>query len=218
MSIKFQKKSLHLWWFFISVNQGSCNDLLIKHKIKTLSENMAMTKALFLDRDGLINIDHGYVYKKEDFDFIDGIFDLCRTAKEKNFKVFVVTNQSGIGRGYFTENDFFNLSLWMCEKFWENGVVIEKVYFSPYHVDASVEKYKKEHFSRKPNPGMILDAEKEFDLDLKASLMLGDKLSDVQAGVSAGVGVNILYDVNGSVNRSSDFISVRSFKEIEKYF
>ena len=88
-----------------------------------------MTKALFLDRDGVINVDHGYVHTIEDFDFVDGIFELTRNAVSKGYVIVVITNQSGIGRGYYSEKQFMDLSAWMCEQFQLSGAKIEKVYF-----------------------------------------------------------------------------------------
>jgi D-glycero-D-manno-heptose 1,7-bisphosphate phosphatase len=151
-----------------------------------------INQALFLDRDGVINHDHGYVCKSEDFDFVEGIFDIARSAYEKNYKLVVITNQAGIGRGYYTEGDFHKLTGWMCDKFLEAGSPIDKVYFSPFHPLAGIGKYLKDDYSRKPHPGMILQAQEELKIDLGNSLLIGDKLSDVQAGEAAGVGTNLL--------------------------
>jgi D-glycero-D-manno-heptose 1,7-bisphosphate phosphatase len=156
-------------------------------------KKMTQTKALFLDRDGVINIDHGYVHSFEKFDFIDGIFELTREASSKNYKIIVITNQAGIARGYYSEQQFHELTKWMCAKFLTQGVKIANVYFSPYHPTAGLGGYKKEDFSRKPNPGMILQAQKEFNLSLENSILIGDKESDIQAGISAGVGLNLLF-------------------------
>ena len=178
---------------------------------------MAKDKALFLDRDGVINVDHGYTHKKEGFDFVDGIFNLCRVAAKKRYKIFVVTNQAGIGKGYYLESDFFELTSWMCEQFRLEGINIEKVYFSPYHIDAVIEKYKEDHLSRKPNPGMLLQAQEEFNLDMKSSVMVGDKKSDIEAGLAAGVGLNIHLSLDferGKPMRKSS-IQLGSLAEVE---
>lgn len=143
-------------------------------------------RALFLDRDGVINVDRGYVHKREDFEFIDGIFELCRSAQELGYLIFVVTNQSGIGRGYYTEKDFLDLSDWMCGVFKEHGVKIEKVYYCPSLPEENSP-------DRKPMPGMILRAAEEFGLDLERSVLIGDKDTDTQAGIAAGVGINLMY-------------------------
>jgi len=154
-------------------------------------------KAVFLDRDGVINVDAGYVYRISDFIFIEGIFELTRAAVAKGYLVFVVTNQAGIGRGYYSEADFQMLTTWMLDRFESEGVEIKKVFFSPYHPVHGVGLYKKDDISRKPRPGMLLAAKSEFDLDLSESVLVGDKASDIKAGISAGVGTN-LYLSNGS--------------------
>ena len=151
-----------------------------------------MNRALFLDRDGVINHDSGYTHKKEGFIFIDGIFDLCRSFYRAGYMIFIVTNQAGIARGYYSEQDFLELTEWVHEQFLSNGSQITKTYYCPYHIDAEIPEYKKDSFYRKPNPGMILQARDEFSLDLKNSVLIGDKEHDIQAGRAAGVGKNII--------------------------
>lgn len=150
-------------------------------------------KCLFLDRDGVINVDTGYVYRVEDFKFIDGIFDVCRDAIGKGYVICIVTNQAGIGRGYYTQKDFKTLTDWMCGRFISENILISKVYFSPYHPVYGLGKYKKDDESRKPNPGMIFQAANDLGLDLGRCVLIGDKVSDVQAGFSAGVRTNVLF-------------------------
>ena len=137
-------------------------------------------KALFLDRDGVINEDYGYVYKKEDFKFKEGIFELLKLFKE--YKIFIVTNQSGIARGYYSEKDFHKLMGWVKEEFYKNGIEITDINFCPHHPDitGSCE-------CRKPNAGMILDLAKRYNIDLKNSIMIGDKRSDIEAANKAGI-------------------------------
>jgi D-glycero-D-manno-heptose 1,7-bisphosphate phosphatase len=154
---------------------------------------VSLRPALFLDRDGVINIDHAYVCRQEDFHFVDGIFDLCRSAKRLGYLIFVVTNQAGIGRGYYTVQDFLKLTHWMCGVFSAQGVVIDKVYFCPTHSEYGVNEYKVDSLYRKPNPGMLLQAAAEFDVDLAKSVLVGDKETDIQAGIAAGVACNLLY-------------------------
>ena len=148
-------------------------------------------KALFLDRDGVINVNYGYVNKIEDFVFIDGIFDLARAASAKNYIICVVTNQSGIGRGLYSEMEFHLLTDWMCKQFKTEGVIISKVYYSPYHPIHGLGKYKKNHASRKPQPDMLLQAINDFNIDANGSILIGDKATDIQAAVAAGVGTKI---------------------------
>lgn len=156
-------------------------------------------KALFLDRDGVINVDSGYVHKIEDFQFLDGIFDICRLACAKGYIIVVITNQAGIGRGYYNVSDFNTLTKWMCKKFAAENISISKVYFSPCHPKHGLGHYKKNDYLRKPNPGMIVKAVEEFDLNLEASVLIGDKITDIKAGTSAGVGTNILLSASEDV-------------------
>ncbi len=149
--------------------------------------------ALFLDRDGVININHGYVYKIEDFDFIEGIFDLVKAANDSGYLIIIVTNQAGIGRGYYSEDDFHTLMEWVKNKFTEHGAKIDGVYFSPYHPIHGIGDYKKESNCRKPEPGMLLQAASDFDIDLPGSLLIGDNHSDIKAGLNAGLKTNILF-------------------------
>lgn len=155
---------------------------------------MPMNRALFLDRDGVINVNHGYVHKPENFDFIDGIFDICRCAKENGYLLIIVTNQAGIGRGYYTEQDFHNLTEWMKAQFASQGAEISGVYFCPDHPEHGLGQYKRESPFRKPAPGMILAAAQDFDIDLTESVLIGDKSSDISAGTAAGIKDNILFD------------------------
>ena len=143
-------------------------------------------KALFLDRDGTINIEKNYVYKIEDFEFIDGIFELIKSYQEKGFLIFIITNQAGIARGYYTEKDYKALTDWMIKQFRKKGIKITKVYHCPHHPEITGSCN-----CRKPNPGMILDAIKEFNIDPVNSVLIGDKKSDILAGRNAGLGKNI---------------------------
>jgi D-glycero-D-manno-heptose 1,7-bisphosphate phosphatase len=144
-------------------------------------------KALFLDRDGIINVERDYVHRADDFTFSDGIFDLCRAAGRHGFLIVVITNQSGIARGLYTEEDFAAITQWMIEKFAAEGVTIAKVYHSPYHPEATIDRYRLDHADRKPSPGMILRARDDLKLDLEASVLIGDRLSDIEAGRRAGI-------------------------------
>jgi D-glycero-D-manno-heptose 1,7-bisphosphate phosphatase len=153
--------------------------------------------ALFLDRDGVINLDHGYVFRREDFDFVDGIFDLVAAAKTAGYRVVVVTNQAGIGRGYYTEADFHALMDWVGGQFAERAGGIDAVYFCPDHPEHGVGAYRRDTPFRKPGPGMILKAAAELSLDLPRSILIGDKASDIEAGQAAGVGTLFKLDPEG---------------------
>ena len=143
-------------------------------------------KALFLDRDGTINIEKNYVYKIEDFEFQPGIFELISGYQKKGFLVFIVTNQSGIARGLYTEKNYQSLTRWMISRFKQEGIIIAKVYHCPHHPEITGECY-----CRKPSPGMILQAIGEYKIDRVNSVLIGDKKSDILAGKKAGIGKNI---------------------------
>lgn len=149
--------------------------------------------ALFLDRDGVINHDAGYTSTIEGFAFIDGIFELCRAARSYGYELVVVTNQAGIGRGYYSEQDFQVLMDWMRERFREQGAPLLDVFHCPYHPVHGIGQYKCDSYDRKPNPGMLKRAERIHAIDLAHSIMVGDKDSDMQAARNAGLGTRIHY-------------------------
>ncbi|NLP61663.1 D-glycero-alpha-D-manno-heptose-1,7-bisphosphate 7-phosphatase [Paraburkholderia sacchari] len=167
-------------------------------------------RALFLDRDGVINIDHGYVVRRDAFDFVDGIFELVAQARARGYLVIVVTNQAGIGRGYYTEADFHALMEWVGEQFDARGGHIDKVYFCPDHPEHGVGEYRRVSEFRKPAPGMLLAARDDFDIDMKASLFVGDNLTDMQAGAAAGVGTNLLLTPEGSCDFAETIPSLQA--------
>ena len=141
-----------------------------------------MKKALFLDRDGVINKEKKYLYKIDEFEFIDGVFETCRFFQNLGYLIIVITNQAGIARGKYTEKDFSTLTKWMIEGFKKENISISKVYHCPHHPD-----FGSECASRKPSPKMIFDAANEFDIDLSQSILVGDKNSDIEAGLEAGI-------------------------------
>lgn len=148
---------------------------------------MSENKALFLDRDGVINIDHGYVYKKEEFEFVDGIYDVCLKAQENGFKLIIVTNQAGIGRGYYTQQDFDALMRWVCDEFKNKGIAIDGIYNCPDHPEKGLGSYKKFSIDRKPGPGMFLKARLDHGINLSQSFLIGDSFTDIYAGLAAGL-------------------------------
>ena len=150
-------------------------------------------KALFLDRDGVINIDYSHVHDKKDFVFIDGIFDLCKLMQTNGYLIIVITNQAGIGKAFYTEEKFLNLNKWMINKFKENDITISKTYYCPH-------KPEEKCSCRKPNPSMILSALKEYHINPKSSVLIGDKESDIKAGIAAGINKNIFFDQNNHFN------------------
>jgi D-glycero-D-manno-heptose 1,7-bisphosphate phosphatase len=171
-------------------------------------------KALFLDRDGVINVDRHYVHRVEYFAFLPGIFDLCAAAMERGYLIVVVTNQAGIGRGYYTEADFERLTEWMAGTFRHRGVAIARVYHCPYHPTAGVGEYRRDSFDRKPHPGMLQRARDDLNLDLTGSVLIGDKDSDMAAGLAAGVGrlVKLVPDATARVSAEGPLTAVDSLE------
>ena len=169
----------------------------------------SLKKALFLDRDGVINVDHDYVHKAEEFEFIDGIFELCKYYQNLGFMIFVITNQSGISRGYYSEDDFSKLSSWMISEFARHSVDVKKVYHCPHHPDTSGECS-----CRKPHAGMLLDAKEEFDVDLENSVLVGDRERDIEAGIKAGLKETYLFDESNQVKSSKATKIVSKLEDI----
>ena len=144
--------------------------------------------ALFLDRDGVLNEDPGYVHRWEDFRWIPGAREAVAAFNRAGWWVFVVTNQSGVGRGYYAETDVVALHARMSESLAEIGARIDAYYYCPQHPDAKLDAYRHpDPPDRKPNPGMILRALAEWPVDLSRSIMVGDKESDLEAARRAGL-------------------------------
>lgn len=148
--------------------------------------------AIFLDRDGTLNVDHGYVHEIDNFQFIEGVIEACQALKKMGFALVVVTNQSGIARGMFTEDQFMQLTEWMDWSLADRDVDLDGIYFCPHHPEGSVEAYRQNCECRKPQPGMLLAAQQELNIDMAASYMVGDKPEDMLAGLAARVGTKVL--------------------------
>jgi D-glycero-D-manno-heptose 1,7-bisphosphate phosphatase len=160
---------------------------------------MILNKAVFLDRDGVLNFDTGYVSCADNFILIPGVVEGLTILQSLDFKLVVVTNQSGIARGMFSELDFMALTNHMTELFRRKGISLDGVYFCPHHPDITGICE-----CRKPNPGLVLEAAEALNLDLGCSYMIGDKQSDVTAGISAGVKISALIspdNINPDENR-----------------
>nr|WP_244987296.1 D-glycero-beta-D-manno-heptose 1,7-bisphosphate 7-phosphatase [Winslowiella toletana] len=151
-----------------------------------------LVPAIFLDRDGTINVDHGYVHEIDNFQFIDGVIDAMRELKKMGFALVLVTNQSGIARGMFTEDQFISLTEWMDWSLADREVDLDGIYFCPHHPDATEDAYRQQCDCRKPQPGMLLSAQQELNIDMAASYIVGDKIEDILAGKAAGVGKKVL--------------------------
>ncbi len=151
-----------------------------------------MRPAIFLDRDGVINRDYGYVGSIEAFEFLPGVLTSCAKLVEAGYALVVVTNQSGIARGYYDEAQFQALSQWMSVQFAEAGAPLAGIYHCPHHPEKGLSPYCGPCECRKPMPGMLLDAARELKLSLATSYMVGDKPSDITAGKRAGVKATLL--------------------------
>lgn len=150
-------------------------------------------KALFLDRDGTINEDYGFTYQTEKLDFIDGIFDLCKKAQDKGFKIFIITNQSGVDRGYFSLEQMNAFNDYMKNEFKKENIEITDIYCCPYL----------EHPDRKPLPGMFLKAKDRYNIDMENSIAIGDKERDVEAALNAGVKTTYLFSKTAETSKGT---------------
>ena len=147
-----------------------------------------MTSAVFLDRDGVINVDHGYVSTWERFEFLPGVPDALRTLQDAGYLLIVVSNQSGIGRGYYGEADVESLNQAVAQHLGSTvGVTLSEFYHCPHHPTEAEGEFRRQCDCRKPAPGMIRQAVLDHGIDLKTSLLVGDKDSDIEAGRAAGV-------------------------------
>lgn len=161
-------------------------------------------KALFLDRDGVINIDRQYVYQIEKFEFVPGIFDLCQHVQKLGYKIIIITNQSGIDLGYYTVQDFEKVSDYMLAEFEKHNVHIDELYWCQFM----------QSIDHKPYPGLFIKAKYKYDLDMRSSFSIGDKETDVSAGVNAGVGTNILFGTPSRHGTQADVV-VKSLDEVQ---
>lgn len=177
----------------------------------------AHRKALFLDRDGVINVDKGYVCDVQDIDWVPGIFELCKEAVARDYVLIVVTNQSGIGRGYYSEEAFLALTDWIHRQFKAHDAPITQTYYCPYHPTKGVGTYLQDSWERKPNPGMIERAMAEYTIEPTQSLLIGDKLSDMQAAQAAGIAHQLLLRDAIDETLPSDTIKITSLIEAKKY-
>ena len=168
-------------------------------------------KTIFLDRDGIINKEINYLYKIDEFEFIDGIFDSCLFLINLGYKVIIITNQSGIARGHYTEKDYQKLTQWMLSKFNEKNIKILDIFHCPHGPDSTC-------FCRKPNPGMFLEAKLKYNINMKKSWMIGDKETDILAANSAGISKTILLIDNHSkvVTESESEFFINSVKELKE--
>jgi D-glycero-D-manno-heptose 1,7-bisphosphate phosphatase len=174
-------------------------------------------RALFLDRDGVVNVEIGYLHRIEDVQFVPGIFSLCRTAMRLGYRLVIVTNQAGIARGYYDEAAYESLMGWMREQLREEGVELDAVYYCPYHPEHGIGAYKREHEDRKPGTGMLRKAMKELDISLGDSVMVGDRCSDIAAANAAGLRQAFLLDGTEKAGCGGNYVSAKSLAQVERW-
>ncbi|VFP80293.1 D-glycero-beta-D-manno-heptose 1,7-bisphosphate 7-phosphatase [Candidatus Erwinia haradaeae] len=175
---------------------------------------------IFLDRDGTINLDYGYVSTIETFKFIDGVIDAMRELMNMGFSLVLITNQSGIARGIFSMNQFISLTKWMEKFLADRNVRLHGIYFCPHYPSSLMYLWRQLCNCRKPKPGMLLSAQKELNINMSASYMVGDKIEDMQAATLAGVGNKILVrsgqQLKSSSKNSADGV-LDSLKDLPRY-
>ena len=167
-------------------------------------------KVAFLDRDGVINKDAGYTYKVDDFEFIGGCIDALKTIQEKNYKIIIITNQSGIGRGYYSEAAYRKLTRWYRKQLLDQGITITDVFHCPHSPESLCA-------CRKPKEGLFLQAAQKYSIDFSNSFMVGDKVSDLQAGQAVGISRLILINSDSNKKITQDaLIAAGLSKPIEQ--
>lgn len=168
-------------------------EVLVSRKLKTMQ---ARRSAVFLDRDGVLNIDKGYVYRIQDLELIEGAGTAIKKLNDLRYLIIVITNQSGIGRGIYSELDMYLFNRELCLELAKCGARIDAIYFCPYHPDAVISHYKMDHEDRKPRPGMIIRAIADFSIDIQSSFLIGDKDTDLKAAEAAGIRGYLFDSVN----------------------
>jgi len=171
-------------------------------------------RAIFLDRDGVINVDNGYVSVVDDFEFIEGVIEALQTLKGKDYLIVVITNQSGIARGYFSEEQFHTLTEWMDWSLADRGVDLDGIYYCPHHAEHGIGEYKIDCDCRKPKAGMIKEAIIELDIDISKSVLVGDKVSDLQAGIAAGITNNYLVRTGKEVTEQGETLATAIYDDL----
>lgn len=176
-----------------------------------------MNKAIFLDRDGTINIEKNYLYKIEDFEFEEGALEAIKIFTELGYEIIVVTNQSGIARGYFSEDDLKKLNNYMIKKIEEYGGRITATYFCPHYEKEGIGEYKTKCSCRKPQSGMLLNGIEKYKINKKISYMVGDKISDIKAGLNIGVPSILVKTGYGEKNIEHENLKFMTFKNLLEF-
>lgn len=182
-------------------------------------------KVAFLDRDGVINYNYGYVGASERFELLPGVVEGLLKLKRAGFELIIITNQSGIGRGYFTINEYRSLTDYYENMLSKSGVQFLEIYFCPHYQYSEHVEYRKECDCRKPKPGMIYEAVRKYDIDLSDSILVGDSLTDIQAGAVANVGSLYFLDSGNSNNKNEireglqiRFKTVNSLLQVSQFY
>jgi len=170
--------------------------------------------AVFLDRDGVINKDNGYVSEIDDFEFLEGAIEACIALKKKGYLLVLVTNQSGIARGYFSEEQFHTLTEWMDWSMADRGVDLDGIYYCPHHNEAGIGEFKIDCECRKPKPGMLNNAIEDLNIDVENSILVGDKVSDIKAGIAAGVKNNYLVRTGKTITEEGETLATAIFDDL----
>jgi len=165
-----------------------------------------MNRAIFFDRDGVLNEEIGYLYEVEKFRWIDGARETIKLCNEKKILAIVVTNQSGVARGYYTEDDVKKVHEFMQEDLKKIDAHIDAFYYCPHHPEGTVAKYKKICDCRKPKPGMILQACRDFEINPRKSILIGDSKRDLESAMNAGLGNSILFSGGNLLDTLEKFL------------
>jgi D-glycero-D-manno-heptose 1,7-bisphosphate phosphatase len=169
-----------------------------------------MRRGLLLDRDGVVNVDRGYVGSRDQFEFMPGLFPFLQAAEDRGFRLAILTNQSGIARGLYTKDDFDALTAWMCAELRQRGITIDLVLGCCEHPEGTITSYVRESYWRKPNPGMVLEAVQRLRLDPARSIFLGDQMRDMEAAKAGGIAHCLLLN---QAEAGDDITVVRDFDE-----
>lgn len=172
-------------------------------------------KGLLLDRDGVINIDRGYVGKIEQFEFMPGVFPFLNAMQDKGFYLAILTNQSGVARGYYTEKDYTSLTEWMLSELSKKGISIRLILACFDHPEGSILEYRRSSYWRKPNPGMVIETLQRLNLDPDRSVFIGDNIRDLEAAQRGGISHNIWLTEPPGIT-SDDIKAAHSFDDVLK--
>lgn len=176
-----------------------------------------MNKAIFLDRDGTINVEVDYLHKKEDFKFEKDADKAIKIFNELGYKVLVVTNQSGIARGYYSEEDLGILHKYVDQELEKIDAKVDAYYYCPHHLDAKIEKYRIDCQCRKPNLGMFMEAKEEFDVNFEESIIVGDKLSDLESGIRLGMTTVLVKTGHGKEEINKIYFKTETYENLYEF-